>query len=154
MQWFNDTTYEGILDLYLPGWRKTSEGTPQYLSQLYTRMNFQCKPCESTCIMLLFSKTIWSPNSMLNEAVYLAWALSGIEEKCSHSLSRGKLQWPSLARQSLILPCLLAATSEHQGAIWRQYPIQKTRQFPCCSPLSKRWWMTLHRRLSPSLVLC
>lgn len=35
MQWFNNTTYEGILNFYLPGWRKTSEETPWYLSQLH-----------------------------------------------------------------------------------------------------------------------
>ena len=42
-----------------------------YLSQLHRRMNFQWKPCESTCLMFLFNKTIWSPKERLNEEVYL-----------------------------------------------------------------------------------
>lgn len=99
MQWFNNTIYERISDFYLPGWRKASEGTPWYLSQLYRRIDFQCKPYELTCIMLLFNKAIWSPNEMLNEG--LSWALARIEEKRSCSPWRGKLQWPfSLGRAS------------------------------------------------------
>ena len=138
MQWFNNTTYEGILDFYLPGWRQTSEGTPRDLSQLYTRMNFQCKPCGSTCIMLLFNKTIWSPNDMLNLETYLGLCLElkknvhilPQEESCSDL---------PLLDKNLTLHCLLAGTCEYHSALWTKCPIQNTRQFPCCSPLTKRW---------------
>lgn len=110
MQWFNNITYEGILDFYLPGWRKASEGTPQYLCQLYRRMNLRCKPCESTCIMPLFNKTIWSPNEMLNGEVYLGLCLE--LKKSVHVLPEEESynDLPLLDRESHP-HCLLASTS-------------------------------------------
>lgn len=149
MQWFNNTTYEGILDFYLPGWRKASEGTPRYLSQLYRRMNFQCKPCELTCIMLLFNKTIWSPNKRLNEEVYLELCLEW--KKSVHVLPEEESydDLPLLDREPQP-HCLLAGTREGQRVLHYR---TKSKSHPVSPHQHSGRWFALAREASRSFGL-